>query len=134
VAKSSDSLTADTAGTGRSERAKEALRLVRKEPVVGVGPGLYVIALRDVEHQLLLPAHDVVLHEAAEGGVLAGVLSLVALLAFGLRALRRGVASLCCFLSLAPFFVFDSYPYVFATGLVVAALWVGLVELAGEPQ
>lgn len=134
VAKSSDSLAADTAGTGRSERAKEALRLVREEPVVGVGPGRYVIALHDVEHQLLLPAHNVVLQEAAEGGVLAGALTLVALVALGLRALRRGAAALCCFLTLVPFFVFDSYPYVFATGLVVAALWVGLIELAGDSR
>jgi len=110
----------------RHLRAEEALRLVRTEPVFGVGPGRYTIALESVQHQVLLPAHNIVLHEAAEGGVLAGALTVLLLLALLVRGWREGVESLTVFALPALFLVLDAYPYVFPAGLATSAIWLGI--------
>ena len=65
ASKSADSVDGRSVDSGRRDRATEAVRLVRREPLVGVGPGRYVIALEDVEHTELRPAHDLPLHVAA---------------------------------------------------------------------
>ena len=69
--------------SGRRVRLEEAARLVAQDPVFGVGPGRYVIALRNVEHERLLPAHDIVAQAAAEAGLPAAVLLSVTLGLFG---------------------------------------------------
>jgi O-antigen ligase len=116
----------------RRLRAEEAMRLVEKQPVVGVGPGRYTIAVASVEHADLLPAHNIVLQEAAEGGVLAGFLVLALLVAIAIRARRDGLEATAVFALPALFLVLDAYPYVFPTGLAVSAVWLGMVFTARE--
>jgi O-antigen ligase len=122
----------ESVDSGRTERAKEALRLVDAHPVTGVGPGRYVIALETVKHQkdILLPAHNVVLHVAAEAGVVGGLLMAALGLALVVRYARAGAFTMAVFMSLAFFFVLDAYPYVFPSGLALAGLWLGFVESA----
>jgi O-antigen ligase len=125
--------SASDIGTGRTERFREALRLVKKEPIFGVGPGRYTIALESVPYGELLPAHDAMLHEAAEAGVVGGVLTAALLLALALDACRAGANTMIVFGSILMFFLVDSYPYVFPAGIAFAGLWLGLQHLASEP-
>ncbi|HEY2814059.1 MAG TPA: O-antigen ligase family protein [Acidimicrobiales bacterium] len=122
---------AQTAGanadSSRRVRAQEALRLIEKQPAVGVGPGRYTIALESVRHSELLPAHNVVLQEAAEGGILAGVLSGLLLLALTVHAWRSGLETTAVFALPVLFFVLDAYPYVFPSGLAASAVWLGVL-------
>jgi hypothetical protein len=112
----------------RTDRAREAIRMTRAHPVLGVGPGRYTIALESIEHTDLLPAHDAVLQEAAEAGVLAGVLTAALLLAMAVRSVRGGPEMLFVFAALIIFFVIDAYPYTFPTGMATTGLWLGLLE------
>jgi O-antigen ligase len=120
------------ADSGRHVRAQEAMRLIDAQPVFGVGPGRYTIALESVQHSDLLPAHNMVLHDAAEAGVLAGVLTTLLLAALALRAWRGGAETTAVFVAPVLFFVLDAYPYVFPTGLAVSALWLAMVFSARE--
>ena len=116
--------------SSRSERFREAGELIAERPLVGVGPGRYVDALHESEHDEYLPAHNLVAHDAAELGVLGGaaVLGLLGLL--GLRVLRGGAWTGAVALPIVPFLLLDAYPYVFATGLALAAIWLGLVRVS----
>jgi len=126
--KSAASVDGEQVDSGRRARAAEAIDLTAEHPLVGVGPGRYVIALEQTGADELLPAHNLALHEAAEGGLVAGVL---AACAFGLLALRsfgRGTDALLVFLPLAPFFVLDAFPYAFGVGLALSGIWLGLLS------
>lgn len=126
-ARSAATSNAASVDSGRRDRAAEAVRLARTEPLVGVGPGRYVIALRDVRHQDLLPAHDLPLQVGAEAGILAGVLAAIAFLALGWRSLVRGLDSLLVFVPLAPLFLLDAYPYALPGGIALSGIWLGLL-------
>src|SRR4051812_17853836 len=122
--------TAQNLDSSRLDYARDAVRLTRDHPFLGVGPGRYTIALQAVPHKDLLPVHDFPLLEAAEGGVLAGVLAAALFLAIGWRAVRRGVMTVVVFCSLALFYALDAFPFVFPTGLAISAIWLGLQEIA----
>jgi O-antigen ligase len=132
-ARAANSRNAETADSDRGERLAEATRLVERSPVVGVGPGRYVLALRDVRHADLLPAHNAIFHEAAEGGILAGLLTTAAVLTLLVRGLRGGAEALVACLPTVPFLLFDAYPYTFPAGLAMAGIWLGLVHVACGP-
>jgi hypothetical protein len=132
ISRGNDTSTGQNLDSNRIDYARDALRLTRDHPFLGVGPGRYTIALQSVPHKDLLPVHDFPLLEAAEGGVLAGVLAAALLVAIAWRALRRGVMAMAVFCSLALFYVLDAYPYVFATGLAISAVWLGLQEIADD--
>jgi O-antigen ligase len=121
------STSTTTVDTGRVERAKEALRLFDRQPIVGVGPGRYVIELESIDHVDSLPAHNVVLHALAEAGIVAAVLTAALLTLLGVRALQTGWATLAVFAVPVLFFLLDAYPYIFPTGLAVTGLWLGLI-------
>lgn len=130
-AKGDQTINIESADSGRRQRAEEAINLVEEEPVFGVGPGRYVIALRDVEHDDLLPPHNIVLHAAAEAGIIGGALAFATLGAFGVWLLRRRSAMvLAAGLSLLPFHLLDSYPHVFPVGLLVSGMWLAVVWIA----
>jgi O-antigen ligase len=120
----------DAVTTGRVDRWKEAGRLIRREPLTGVGVGNYVAALRHVEHSDLLPSHDAILDVTAEAGILAGGLALTLLAGLAWRSWRSGFLGRAVFVTLAPYLVLDSYPNSFPVGLVVLSLWVGLLVMA----
>jgi hypothetical protein len=119
-----------TADDGRSERLREAARLTRSQPVVGVGPGQYVVALDRLQRsQEALPAHDVVAQEAAEGGIPAALAALVVLVLFVRWAARSGAWTLAVVALGLPMFLLDAYPYVFATGIAASGIWLGIAAV-----
>lgn len=114
--------------SGRLDHAKDAALLVASEPLVGVGPGRYVIALRDVDYSFILaPPHNFAAHAAAEAGIPGGLLAVSTMAAFGLWLLRRSHTTMICGLGLIPFFFLDVFPYASPNGLLLAGLWLGLV-------
>jgi hypothetical protein len=125
--KGENSTSSSAVDSDRRVRAQEALRLIDSQPILGVGPGRYTIALESVEHSQLLPAHNVVLHEAAEGGVLAGALTALLLVLLAVHAWRDGFDATAVFALPVLFFVLDAYPYVFPTGLAASGIWLGMV-------
>ena len=127
ASKSADSVDGSSVDSGRRDRAAEAVRLVRSEPLVGVGPGRYVIALEDVDHTELRPAHDLPLHVSAEAGLFAGVAAAVALALLALHCLRLGARCLTVFLPMVPFLLLDAYPYTWPGGLALSGVWLGLL-------
>lgn len=133
AAKTSRTVDVEQVDSGRRQRAEEALNLVEEEPLFGVGPGRYVVALRHVDHEALLPPHNVVLHASAEAGVLGGVLILATLAAFGVWVLRRRSPMLLAVaISLLPFHLLDSYPHVFPVGLLISGMWLAVLAVALE--
>jgi O-antigen ligase/polysaccharide polymerase Wzy-like membrane protein len=107
----------------------QALPLIAADPVVGVGPGRTMVAIRDRAARVpgsiteLNPPHDVPIAIALEAGVPAGLVALALLVALGLRALRRGTAALLAYGVLVPYLVIDNWPYTTGAGLVMLGLW-----------
>lgn len=117
-----------TADSNRSARLHEATDLIASSPITGVGPGRYVDALAQTKRAEYLPAHDLLAHEAAELGVAGGAVALALLALLGLRVLRGGVWTGAVVIPMVPFLLLDAYPYVFATGLAISAVWLGLAR------
>lgn len=133
-AKADQTVDVDAADSGRRERLAEAWRLMEEEPFFGVGPGRYVIALQDVEHADLLPAHNVVGQSAAEAGVPGGLLAATTVGAFLAWLVRRSPVTIAAGISLLPFHLLDSYPHVFPVGLVITGMWLSTVAIAAEAE
>ena len=129
-ARTSTSTSISAADSGRLDRAREAIDLIEDKPIAGVGPGRYAIELAERGDGAPLPAHNIVLHVAAEAGVLAGAaIALIALL-LAARYFSAARETAAAFVLLVPYFIFDAYPYVFPVGLFITALWIGLLERA----
>lgn len=125
--------------TGRVVLMRQAKDLIAGEPAFGVGPGRYVIELRDrgVDPAntggMLKPVHNLPLLVAAEAGVVAGALVVALLAVLGWRAWRAGPVALAVYLAYLPYTLLDHFPYSFPQGLVMTGVWIGVIEwLAGE--
>jgi len=127
VARADDSSSTATADSGRRERFSEAIDLIEEQPAAGVGPGRYVTALHEGGQKGPLPAHNVVLHQAAELGLLGGLTTLALLALLAWRTVRAGAWACALTVPLVPFLLLDAYPYVFPVGLALSALWLGIV-------
>ena len=114
----------------------QALDLIAEEPAVGVGPGLYVLALEErqivASGEEVFPVHNVPLLVAAESGIPAGVVVTAALLALGLVAVRSGTGATVVYLAYLPFLLLDHFPYDNFQGLTMSGVWVGMI--LGETQ
>lgn len=121
------------ADRGRAALARAGLEMAANEPITGVGPARYVIALDEPgpPDGELLPAHNVVVHAAAELGIGGAVIVSVIGLWFARRTTRRGLLAGGALWMLTPFFLLDAYTYVFPTGLALTAIWLGLLESRG---
>lgn len=124
---STDSQSFDSS---RSTVAGMARDVIVEHPLVGVGPGRYVQTVIDENRsqQYHLPPHDLFLQVAAEDGVLAALMVFALVVAVGFRMLRAGPETLAAFVLLAPFFLFDAFPYVYPHGLVISGLWFGFLD------
>jgi len=138
------STSLQSADSGRLDRAREGIDLFGDNPIVGVGPGRYTIALAEHGDVAPLPPHNIVLHAAAEAGVVAGAAVALVVVLLTLRYLRTpqgptglresgNTATTAAFVLLVPYFVFDAFPYVFPVGLFLTALWLGLLERSRLP-
>jgi O-antigen ligase len=127
--------------TDRGWLIHEADGLIVDHPLIGVGPGRYVIALTEKfgtepnpRVGFIKPVHNLPLLAAAEGGIPAGLLMTALLLAVGWRAFAAGRAGLALYLAYLPFAVLDHFPYSFPMGLILTGLWLGAIEfLAVNP-
>ena len=127
--------------TDRTWLIHESEVLIGAHPVTGVGPGQYIPALRahyGVEqnsHVFIFKAvHNLVLLAAAEGGILAGLIMALLLLALGWRAWRAGPAALGLYLAFLPFCLLDHLAWSFPQGLVILGVWVGSLDGASRPE
>ena len=135
VTQTTTATTAAQLTTQRGTLTHEALSQIGANPVFGIGPGRYVISLKERFHheadktvEIFKPVHDVPLLVAAEGGVVAGAV-LVALLALvGWRAARSRPAAFGLYAAYLPFLLLDHFPYSFPQGLVITAIWLGALD------
>jgi len=128
--------------TDRGTLTAEALHLIKTNPVVGVGPGRYVIALRardGVERsarvKVFKPVHDMPLLAWAEDGLMAFAIMAVLFGGLGWRAWRTGPLAVGAFLALLPLCLLDHLLYTFPQGVVLTGLWLGTLDgLARTPR
>ena len=130
----------DTTGasvdTGRGHLIHQSFHLLREYPLLGVGPGRYVIALRAERADprpsggVLKPVHNVPLLAAAEGGVLAGALTVLLYVVLGWRAWRSGLLAFTVFALYVPLTMLDHFAYTFPQGLALTAVWIGILDAA----
>jgi O-antigen ligase len=127
--------------TDRGWLIHEADTLIVDHPVVGVGPGRYVIALKDKFHVernrsvgVFKPVHNLPMLLTAEGGIPAGIAMTLVLVVAGWRGLRGGRLGSALFLVYLPFTLLDHFPYTFPQGLVMTGLWLGAIEVLARDR
>jgi O-antigen ligase len=124
-----------TFANGRDELTAQALLLIKADPLIGVGPGREMQALRALQARspeqvtLLNAVHDVPLTVAIEAGIPGLAAVALLLVVAGYRALRGGGQSLAIFVGYMPFVLLDHFPYSYQHGLVLTAVWLGAIEL-----
>lgn len=121
----------EAAGNGRVGMLREAAAMVRRWPVIGIGPGNFM-TVRDAHPELKKlasesqPVHMVPFLIVVEGGIPAA-LALGALgvaLLFGFR--RSGWLGPMVILSFSGFLLFDHYPWLFGIGTATLGVWFGV--------
>jgi O-antigen ligase len=142
VSRTKQSVTARSGSqlsTDRGRLIREANALIADHPIVGVGPGRYVIALRDKYHQpdkkvgVFKPVHNLPLLLTAEGGIPAGLAMTALLVVVGWQAFRSGKWAFALYVAYLPFTLLDHFPYSFPQGLIITGFWLaGLNLLARE--
>jgi hypothetical protein len=130
--------SANQLSTNRTYLFKQADGLIVDHPVLGVGTGRYVIALKNKIHVdpkgVFKPVHNVPLLIAAEGGIPAGLAFTALLVLLGWQAFRTGRLTLALYVVYMPFVLLDHFPYTFAQGLVTTGLWIGVLDWYGRRQ
>jgi len=126
--------------TLRGSLNDQAFGLLRQDPVLGVGPGNYVLALRErpdlvaLNPQTPRPVHNTPLLLVVEGGLFVGPALALCVLAIGWQALRAGPVGWVLVGAFAPFLLFDHLAWSFPQGLVLTGLWMGLLDLAAKER
>jgi hypothetical protein len=115
----------------------EAVTMIRRWPVAGVGTGRFM-ATRDAHPDIAAlatedqPVHNVPLLIAAESGAFG--IAAMALLALALvRAARRRPIAVVVLAALTGHVLFDHAPWTFGFGMVQLALVLGFVASAQVP-
>jgi len=139
VSRANQSVKARNAASLSTDRGwliHEATGLIVDHPVFGVGPGLYVTALKEkygTERNrsvgIFKPVHNLPLLLTAEGGIPAGLAMTALLILAGLRSLRGGRPALALFIAYLAFTQLDHFAYDFPQGLIITALWLGGIEV-----
>lgn len=134
AAKAEATTDSERIDSGRRQRIEEAVDLADQHPLFGVGPGRYVIELRDEIDGKLLPAHNLVAQQTAESGYIGGALVLATLGAFGIWLLRRAAMTMAIGVSLVPFHLLDTYPHTFPLGFVISGFWLASVVVSSDSE
>lgn len=132
--------TADAVSSGRAALLDQAWGLLGDNLLGGIGPGRYVLALVErpdlvaLSSQTPRPVHLTPLLLVVEGGVL--VVPALALLAVAVgRACRRGGApAVAVTLAMVPFLALDHLAWSYPQGLVLAGVWLALLDLLARPD
>jgi len=77
--------------------------------------------------------HVVPLMIAVEGGIPAGIVTIVLLTLLGIRSLRAGGPALAIYIAYMPFVLLEHHPYSHEQGLVMTGLWLGFLIRATAP-
>ena len=117
---------------GRDSLNDEAFAMITSAPLTGVGPGRSVPEIEArfptppeiVGYQ---PVHNVPLLAAVEGGLVAGGVATALLVVLGWRS-RRDPRAMALFAVFIPVVLTDNYPYTYLQGVVLLAVWVGLLD------
>ena len=126
--------------TGRRELADQAVALMRRHPLLGVGTGRYSLAVEEDEAvaaqstRQLQPVHAVPLLLVAGGGLLVGVALMLLAVALVRAALRAGLAGWVLLLGYVPFLLLDHFPVTFPQGLVMTAIWLAALQVTSSPE
>ncbi len=118
---------------GRGDLVQQALAVIAEDPLFGAGTGRYRLVVQErfgATAQSTLPVHNVPLLVAAESGVPAGLVVLIALIVIGRRALAGGPFALSAYAILLPHLLIDIHPYIAVQGITLFGLWLGLLDLA----
>lgn len=112
----------------RANLITQTFPLLAGSPLVGIGPGNTLDALRHLETRFpgegyLEPPHDVPYLIALEAGIPAGLVALALMFVIGLRTLGDA-GRMTAFASLVPFLLLDNYPWTAPNGPPLVALWV----------
>lgn len=121
--------------SGRLPLLKQGAHLLLSNPIIGVGPGRYAIALQrpsattsPAQSAEPLPVHDVPLLAGAEGGFGALAICVVLLIVLAKRAWARGPVTVGMYLAILPYFLLDKLLYSLIQGAVVLGFWVGFLD------
>ncbi len=129
----------DDASLGRITLARQALEMAGDHPVVGVGPNRYMTVLESqytVDEDYPFVVHNESLMVAAELGLPAAIVFTALLVWTGVQAVRGGYRPTLLYVAPLPFFVFDVLLYNKPIGLLLFAVWCGVLaglRLAGVP-
>ncbi len=120
--------------SARGDRMTEALGVFKLSPILGVGPGRYVIALAGQPELLnsspkdALPAHNAGLLLLAEGGVPTALALLFTALLLGRRLLRLGADGIILTSAVFPFLMLDIVFVSLPSGLFLLGVWGALIS------
>ena len=139
VGRAKETSTGTNVTRGRGELAEQAVAVIRRHPLVGVGTGRYVLAVEEDEEvagrstRELQPVHVVPLLLVAEAGLLAAAALVLLAIALARAAMRGGLGGWLLLVAYAPFLLLDHFPVTFPQGLAMTAAWLGALHvLAGE--
>jgi hypothetical protein len=122
----------------RVEQLEQARDMIETDWLIGVGPGLYAVALEDraeLDPSRAYPVYDAPLYITAEDGVVVGGLLILMTAALARQSLRRSTENRVLFLAPMPILIFDHLLYTSPIGLIMLSLWLGgLAALESRPE
>jgi O-antigen ligase len=120
--------------SARGDRLQEGLGVFKLNPILGVGPGRYVIALAKHPELLhsspedALPAHNAALTFLAEGGIPTALAFLAVALVLSRRLLKLGADGIIMISAVFPFLMLDIVFVSLPSGLFLLGVWAALVS------
>jgi O-antigen ligase len=119
----------DEASSGRITLMKQAVDLALDHPVIGVGPNRYMEVLEATvdPSEIEFVVHNIPLMVTAELGIPAGIAFTVLLVLTGVQAVGAGYRTSILYAAPFPFMMFDVIMYNRPYGLLLFALWAGIL-------
>lgn len=120
--------------SARGDRMSEALGVYKLSPILGVGPGRYVIVLAGQPELLhsspedALPAHNAGLLLLAEGGIPTALALLVITSVLGRRLLKLGADGIIMTSAVFPLLMLDIVFVSLPSGLFLLGVWGALIS------
>jgi hypothetical protein len=141
IGRASQTVSGRDISTRRTTLVHQAIGLIKRHPLAGVGPGRYLLALGrrpdlydGFTHATLRVVHDVPLLLVAEMGVF-GVIAAIALLVLpAIQAWRGGPLGVALYAVLVPPLLLDQALYNHVQGLVILTLWAGFIDLVARDR
>lgn len=120
----------DDASLGRLTLARQAIEMAADHPIAGVGPNRYMTVLEadySVDEKYPYVVHNESLMVGAELGVVTAVAVTALMVWAGFQAISAGYRPTLLYAAPLPFFVFDVLLYNKPVGLLLFAVWSGVM-------